>query len=78
MHEHLNMQLSVSKRMHVLYMETTTISLDPFMPTKFEVGTELPSTICVYNIIERKKTKAVGCQYVVMCTFSLLTMLMSL
>ena len=46
-----NVQLSVTKRMHV-YMETTAITLDPFMPTKFEVGTERPSTICVYNIIE--------------------------
>ena len=41
-----------------MYMETTAIILDPFMPTKFEVGTERPSTICVYNIIEWKKNKS--------------------
>ena len=33
-------------------MKTTAMILDPFMPTKFKVGTEHPSTICVYNTIE--------------------------
>ena len=52
-----------------MYMETTAITLDPFMPTKFEVGLNVPVQYVCTILLNEKRTKAVGYQYVATCTF---------